>query len=115
MLRSGSGLGARALREYSDFCAFNGTVELLRARNAALGQLARTAATAAEVAQMVGGKVVASDQLAAAGGFLQQQPNQMIELADGRLVNAGQVAAFYTHGYPQSYIDMLIQNETQGT
>jgi hypothetical protein len=74
-----------------------------------------TAATAAKVAQMVGGKVVASDQLAAAGGFLQQQPNQMIELADGRLVNAGQVAAFYTHGYPQSYIDMLIQNETQGT
>jgi len=25
------------------------------------------------------------------------------------------VASFYTNGYPQSYIDMLIQNETQGT
>jgi hypothetical protein len=74
-----------------------------------------TAATAAEVAQMVGGKVVASDELASAGGFLQQQPNQMVELANGTLINAGQVAAFYTHGYPQSYIDMLIQNETQGT
>jgi hypothetical protein len=74
-----------------------------------------TAATAALVAQMVGGKVVASDQLASAGGFQQQQPNQMVELANGRLINAGQVAAFYTHGYPQSYIDMLIQNETQET
>jgi hypothetical protein len=74
-----------------------------------------TAATAAEVAQMVGGKVVASDEFASAGGFLQQQPNQMVELANGTLINAGQVAAFYTHGYPQSYIDLLIQSETQGT
>jgi hypothetical protein len=74
-----------------------------------------TAATASKVAEMVGGKVVASDELASAGGFLQQQPNQMVELANGTLINAGQVAAFYTHGYPQSYIDMLIQNETQGT
>jgi hypothetical protein len=74
-----------------------------------------TAATAAEVAQMVGGKVVASDEFASAGGFLQQQPNQMVELANGTLINAGQVAALYTHGYPQPYIDMLIQDETQGT
>jgi hypothetical protein len=74
-----------------------------------------TAATAAKVAQMVGGKVVASNQLASAGGYQQQQPNQMVELANGTLINAGQVAAFYTHGYPQSYIDMLIQNETQET
>jgi hypothetical protein len=74
-----------------------------------------TVATAAKVAQMVGGKVVASDQLASAGGFHQQQPNQMVELANGTLINAGQVAAFYTHGYPQAYIDMLIQNEIQET
>ncbi len=70
-----------------------------------------TAATAAQVAQMVGGKVVASDQLANAGGFVQQQPNEMVQLANGRLVNAGLVASFYTHGYPQSYIDQLIANE----
>ena len=74
-----------------------------------------TAATAAKVAEMVGGKVVASNQLASAGGYQQQQPNQMVELANGTLINAGQVAAFYTHGYPQSYIDMLIQNEAQET
>ena len=45
MLRSRSGRYARALREYSGFCAFNGAVELLQPRDAALGQLARTAAT----------------------------------------------------------------------
>jgi hypothetical protein len=72
-----------------------------------------TAATAAQVAQMVGGTVVASDQLAAGGGYMQQQPNQMVKLADGTLINPGLVASFYTHGYPQSYIDMLVQNETQ--
>jgi hypothetical protein len=74
-----------------------------------------TTETADQVAQMVGGKVVASDQLASAGTpFVQQQPNQMVELANGTLINPGLVASFYTHGYPQSYIDTLIQNETQG-
>ncbi len=73
-----------------------------------------TAATAAQVAEMMGGKVVASDQLANAGGFVQQQPNEMVQLANGGLVNAGLVASFYTHGYPQSYIDSLIQNEIEG-
>ena len=65
---------------------------------------------------MVGGKVVASDQIASADSpFVQQQPNQMVQLADGTLINPGLVASFYTHGYPQSYIDLLVQNETQGT
>jgi hypothetical protein len=73
-----------------------------------------TAATAAQVAQMVGGTVVASDQIADGGSFEQQQPNQMVQLANGTLINPGLVASFYTHGYPQSYIDLLIQNETQG-
>jgi hypothetical protein len=44
----------------------------------------------------------------------QQVPNQMIQLSDGRVVNAGLIADFYDHGYPQSYIDMLIQNEIRG-
>ena len=70
-----------------------------------------TAATAAQVAQMVGGRVVASDQIASAGGFAQQQPNQMVQLANGTLINAGLVASFYTHGYPQSYIDRLVADE----
>ncbi|MGA2268950.1 MAG: hypothetical protein ABSH44_10825 [Bryobacteraceae bacterium] len=75
-----------------------------------------TAATAAQVAQMVGGKVVASNQLvSAASPFVQQQPNQMVQLANGTLINAGLVASFYTHGYPQSYIDQLIANEIGST
>ena len=75
-----------------------------------------SAATAAKVAQMVGGKVVTSNQFTSADGpFQQQQPNEMVELADGTLINPGLVAGFYTHGYPQSYIDFLVQNEIQGT
>jgi hypothetical protein len=75
-----------------------------------------SAATAAKVAQMVGGKVVTSNQFTSADGpFQQQQPNQMVQLANGTLINPGLVAGFYTHGYPQSYIDFLVQNEIQGT
>jgi hypothetical protein len=73
-----------------------------------------TAATAAEVAQIVGGTVVTNNQLAGGGGFLQDQPNEMIQLPDGALLNAGVVASFYTHGYPQSYIDQMISDEAGG-
>jgi hypothetical protein len=74
-----------------------------------------TPQTAAKVAQMVGGSVVGSNQFTAGGAFSQQQPNQMVELPDGRLINPGLVAAFYTHGYPQSYIDQLIAGEVSNT
>ena len=75
-----------------------------------------SAATAAKVAQMVGGKVVTSNQFTSSDGpFQQQQPNEMVQLANGTLINPGLVAGFYTHGYPQSYIDFLVQNEIQGT
>ncbi len=71
--------------------------------------------TAAKVAQMLGGTVVTGNQLVSGGPFAQQQPNQMVQMADGRVVNAGLVAAFYTHGYPQSYVDQLIANEVSNT
>jgi hypothetical protein len=74
-----------------------------------------TPATAAKVAQLVGGQVVASDQLASAGGFAQQQPNEMVELPNGTLINAGLVATFYNHGVSQACIDQMIQNEVEGT
>jgi hypothetical protein len=74
-----------------------------------------TASTAAQVAQMVGGTVVTDNELAPGGGFLQQQPNEMVKLSNGTLINPGLVAAFYTHGYPQSYIDQMIANEVSGT
>jgi hypothetical protein len=74
-----------------------------------------TPETAAKVAQMLGGTVVTGNQLVSGGPFSQQQPNQMVQMADGRVVNAGLVAAFYTHGYPQSYIDQLISHEVSNT
>ncbi len=74
-----------------------------------------TPQTAAKVAQMVGGTVVSGNQFTSGGAFSQQQPNQMVELSDGRMINPGLVAAFYTHGYPQSYIDQLIAGEVSNT
>lgn len=74
-----------------------------------------TPQTAAKVAQMLGGTVVASNQFTAGGPFAQQQPNQMVQLENGQLVNPGLVAAFYTHGYPQSYIDRLIAGTVNNT
>ncbi len=75
-----------------------------------------TPQTAAKVAQMVGGTVVESNSFTTNGGpFAQQQPCQMVRLADGRLINAGLVASFYTHGYPQSYIDKLVAAEVNNT
>jgi hypothetical protein len=68
-----------------------------------------TPATAQKVAQMVGGTVVQSNQFTPNGGpFQQQQGNWMVQLPNGNLINPGLVASFYTHGYPQSYVDGLI-------
>src|SRR5690242_11659138 len=73
-----------------------------------------TAQTAAKVAELVGGTVVQSSQFTPNGGpFLQQQQNQMVRLADGRLINPGLVASFYTHGYSQSYIDQMVAAEVR--
>ncbi len=75
-----------------------------------------SADTAAKVAQMVGGTVVQSNQFTGNGGaFTQQQPNLMVQLPNGHLINPGLVASFYTHGYPQSYIDQMVANEVQNT
>lgn len=74
-----------------------------------------TADTAAKVAQLVGGQVVAQNALTGSGGPYQQlQPNLMVEMPNGRLINPGVVASFYTHGYPQSTVDQMIANEVAG-
>jgi hypothetical protein len=71
-----------------------------------------TPQTAAKVAQMVGGTVVQTYAFTPNGGpFAQTQPNQMVQLPNGRLINPGLVASFYTHGYSQSYIDQLVAAE----
>ena len=68
--------------------------------------------TAAKVAQMAGGTVVESNQFTGNGGaFTQQQPNLMVQLPNGHLINPGLVASFYTHGYPQSYVDQMVASE----
>jgi hypothetical protein len=75
-----------------------------------------TPQTAAEVAQMVGGKVVqANEMTSVAGPYQQQQPNQMVQLKNGALINPGLVAGFYTHGYPQSFVDQMIANEVNNS
>jgi hypothetical protein len=72
-----------------------------------------TAQTAAAVAGMVGGTVVPADSFAAPGtaAFTQDEPDEMVQLSNGSLINPGLVASFYTHGYPQSMVDQMIANE----
>jgi hypothetical protein len=67
--------------------------------------------TAEQIAAMVGGQVVEQKVLAPNGPIQQNTPNEMIKLSNGTVVNAGLIASFYTHGYPQSYIDRMIQDE----
>jgi len=73
-----------------------------------------TAATAAKVAQMLGGTVVPMDAITPTGPFVQNQPNQMIQMPDGRLINAGLVAGFYDHGLTQQTVDKMIAAEVTG-
>jgi len=68
-----------------------------------------TPATAQVVANILGGTVVSSNDLTTGPGpFEQSQPNLMVQLPNGALVNAGLVAQIYTHGYPQSTIDQMV-------
>ncbi len=74
-----------------------------------------TEQTAAKVAKMAGGKVVKTNMFTPSGGaFSQQQPNYMVEMPDGRLINPGLVASFYTHGYSQSYVEQMVAAEFRG-
>ncbi len=76
-----------------------------------------TRQTAETVAKMVGGTVVEKSAILSAPGspFIQDQPNEMIALPNGREIYAGLVADFYNHGYSQDWINRLLKSETQGT
>jgi hypothetical protein len=76
-----------------------------------------TESTAQTVAQMVGGTVVAKDIFTQPAGdpFVQQQPNYMVPMPNGALINPGLVASFYTFGFPQSQIDTMIAQEVANT
>jgi hypothetical protein len=71
--------------------------------------------TANTVAKLVGGTVVEQNDMVTGGPFAQSAPNEMIQFADGRQVNAGIVANFFNHGYPQSYIDTLLKQVADGS
>ena len=76
-----------------------------------------TVSTAQQVAQMVGGKVVEDYEFTKdtpGDPFAQSQPNEMVELPDGALINPGLIASFYTHGYPISYVNQEIASEVAG-
>ena len=73
-----------------------------------------TPQTAAKVAQMLGGKVVAMNAITPYGPFKQNQPNQMVQMPDGKLINAGLVAGFYDHGFTQQMVDKMIAAEVSG-
>jgi hypothetical protein len=73
-----------------------------------------TANTASIVAQMVGGTVVQTNQFTSGGGgFQQQQPNYMVQLPNGHLINPGLVASFYDHGYSASYVQTMVDSEVK--
>ncbi len=70
--------------------------------------------TAEKVANMVGGTVIEQSQFCPTGPLLQSQPNEMVQLANGRVINAGEFVSFFSHGYPQYYVDHLIEQELKG-
>ncbi len=73
-----------------------------------------TPQTAAKVAQMLGGTVLTENAITPNGPFVQNQPNQMVQLANGRVVNAGLIADMYNHGYTQQMVDGMIAGEVSG-
>jgi len=75
-----------------------------------------TQQTAQTVAQMVGGTVVSMNEFTTAPGspFQQNQPNLMVQLPDGGLINPGLVADIYTHGWSQSFVNQQVANEVAG-
>lgn len=75
-----------------------------------------TPQTAQTVANMVGGTVVAMNAILTAPGspFTQDQPNLMVQLPNGGLINPGLVATFFTHNWPTSFVNQQIANEVAG-
>ena len=73
-----------------------------------------TPETATKVAQILGGKVVATNDLTPSGPFVQNQANQMVQMPDGRLINAGIIASYYDRGWSQQTVDALVKGEIAG-
>ncbi|MCX6628867.1 MAG: hypothetical protein NTW28_14700 [Candidatus Solibacter sp.] len=76
-----------------------------------------TQATAQKIAQMLGGTVVAQDALLNAPGspFKQNQPNFMVQLPNGNVINPGYIAQAIAVGQPRNMIDALIYSTVNDT
>jgi hypothetical protein len=75
-----------------------------------------TEQTAETVAQMAGGTVVSMQDFTSAPGspFQQNEPNLMVQLPNGGLVNPGLIADIYSHGWNQAFTDQQVANEFAG-
>jgi hypothetical protein len=75
-----------------------------------------TPETAQTVAQMVGGTVISTQVFTPTPGspFQQDEPNLMVQLPNGGVINPGLVADIYTHGWNQAFENQQVANEVAG-
>jgi len=76
-----------------------------------------TLATSKAIAQMLGGKVVPQNAILSAPGshFTQNQPNYMIELPNGNIINPGPIAQAIHLRQSRTMIDAIIDSEVNNT
>lgn len=71
-----------------------------------------TPVAAQKAADMLGGKVVESvGGVTPFGPFVESTPMLMIELPNGRKINAGLFMSNWDHGYEQNWIDRLVESD----
>lgn len=69
-----------------------------------------TKPTADKVAQLIGGTVVEKNAIVGDGGpFIQDQPNYMVQLPNGHLVNPAFTVNYYNQGWSQAQIDRMLE------
>jgi hypothetical protein len=76
-----------------------------------------TQATAQTIADMLGGQVVAQNAILSSPGspFHQSQPNYMVQLPNGNVINPGFIAQAIATKQPRATIDALIYSEVNNT
>jgi hypothetical protein len=76
-----------------------------------------TQATAQTIADMLGGQVVAQNAILSSPGspFHQSQPNYMVQLPNGNVINPGFIAQAIATKQPRANIDALIYSEVNNT
>jgi hypothetical protein len=75
-----------------------------------------TPETAQTVAQMVGGTITSMQVMTPTPGspFQQDEPNLMVQLPNGGLINPGLIADIYTHGWNQAFENQQVAAEVAG-